>query len=557
MDNVEPYSEPLEISEGEENDAIDYVEELQNKRAGARLKAVDVPNILLPYQVRWHKDESVVRWGVKSRRIGFSWGAYAAEGALEAAETNGMDQLYMGYNMAMAAENIGDAAFFARAYGLAAMEIKVSKERHFRKVRDPESQVLNDEKKDVYRYKIEFASGHVYEALSSSPWNWRGRQGHARIDEAAFHRDLMEVIKGALAYRLWGGRISVTSTHNGEDSEFNQLDREILAGKLNWSRHFIDFDLALREGLYKRICLVRGIEWSEEAQEQFKEDAYGDYPSREDADEELGCIPKRGSGAYFSRLILEHCNDDSIPVLAWAMPSSYVTDKDREAIADDWINDHLKPVIDSLPTHQRSVYGQDFGRTGDLSVIKVAQELTPQTWRTGFDLELRNIPFDIQKKIMLYILDNIPLFHHAKFDARGNGQSHAEAALQSHGEQKIDCVMLTQAWYAEWFPKYRTAYEDKSLIIRASEDVIADHRLVRSDKGRPHIPNDVRVKGSDGEFRHGDSAVAGLLCWAATQEEGQPAAGVTVGDVDVDNLYRPNSMPFSERRTPLFRRAGG
>ena len=99
---------------------------------------------------------------------------------------------------------------------------------------------------------------------------------------------------------------------------------------------------------------------------------------------------------------------------------------------------------------------------------------------------------------MLYILDNIPLFHHAKFDARGNGQSHAEAALQVYGEQKIDCVMLTQGWYGEWFPKYRTAYEDKSIIVRASEDVIADHRLVKSDKGRPYIPNDQKVKGSDG-----------------------------------------------------------
>ncbi len=544
--------EQVELSQGEEKDALELVEEAQSNRTKKKIKGNDVPGILLPYQRRWHEDQSKIRFVTKSRRIGWSWGCLAAEGALEAAQTNGMDQFYMGYNMAMAAENIGDVAFFARAYGLVSRNLSVTKERHSRTVKQADSDVLVDEKKDIYKYKVQFASGHVYEALSSSPWNWRSRQGHARIDEAAFHKNLNEVIKGALAFLMWGGRLDIVSTHNGADSEYAQLEREVVTGNLkDWSYHKVDFDQALKDGLYKRICLINGEIWTQEKEDKFREETYSVYPSKEDADEELGCIPKRGSGVYFSRLLLEHCHDETIPVLHWQQPPEYVTNPKREQIADKWINDVLKPVIDNLPPDCRSVFGQDFGRTGDLSVIKVMQEIKTGLWKTGFDLELRNIPFDIQRKIVSYILNNIPLFHHAKFDARGNGQSHAEAALQEFSEQKIDCVMLTQGWYAEWFPKYRSAYEDKSIIVNANEDVIADHRLVKSDKGRPYIPNDQKVKGSDGHFRHGDSAVAGLMAWAASQEEGEPAAGATVENDR--NAFNPSRMQ-GRHQSPLFNR---
>ena len=122
-------------------------------------------------------------------------------------------------------------------------------------------------------------------------------------------------------------------------------------------------------------------------------------------------------------------------------------------------------------------------------------------------------------------MDNLPLFHHGKFDSRGNGQGHAEAALQKYGPARVECVMLTAAWYAAWFPRYRRAYEDRSLRAPQGEDWIADHRQVVLHKGVPAM-SDARVKGSDGEFRHGDLAVAGVLGWAALREE-------TAGPVEV------------------------
>ena len=151
----------------------------------------------------------------------------------------------------------------------------------------------------------------------------------------------------------------------------------------------------------------------------------------------------------------------------------------------------------------------------------------PTLWKTAFVLELRLIPFDVQQQILFFVIDSLPLFHHAKFDARGNGQSHAEAALQKYGFARVECVMASPKWYGEWFPKYKRAYEDRNIAVPVSEDIIADHRLVVLNKGVPSV-SDKRVKGSDGKYRHGDSAVAGVLAWAAARTEGEPPAGTSL-----------------------------
>lgn len=523
----------------ERDEALELVDEIQRDRSGSKASLQGIPHILLPYQAAWHRDMATVRTCEKGRRIGFSWGAWAAEAALEAARTDGMSQYYMGYNQGMAAEFIGDCAFFAKAYQSACSKIDVGLERV----------IIDNEKRDIVRYKIEFSSGHKIEALSSMPHNWRGRQGHARIDEAAFHQNLSEVVKGALAYRLWGGRISLGSTHDGEDNEFNLLIRDVRAGKLKWSLHKTDFDTALKQGLFKRICLVTGKTWSPEAEETFRADAYADYPDQDDADEELGCIPKRGSGAYFTRIVMEQCQVEGIPTLRFSQAADFVTNPRRKKITEDWLRDHVKPLIDAMPTDRRTVAGQDFGRSGDLSVIWPLQEDKGVAWRMPFLIELRNIPFDCQQIILHYVLDELPLFHHIKMDARGNGQQLAEATMQEFGEHKVECVMLSAGWYAEHFPRYRTAYEDRTIVIAQSEDIIADHRMVQLVNGSPRM-SDKKNKGSDGKQRHGDTAVAGCLAWAATLDDTPAPAGAT-HEHDPD-AYRPQSA-FRESR-PLFGR---
>jgi phage FluMu gp28-like protein len=510
--------EPVEISAGEKKDLYELIDEQQALRATHKIPLSEVPKILMPSQIRWNADLSPVRAAEKCRRVGFSWGCFAAEGALEASAVNGMNQYYMGYNLGMAAENIGDALLFARAYGSVCSAIDISRER----------EVIGETKQDITRFRLNFASGHIYEALSSSPWNWRGRQGHARIDEAAFHRNLHEVIKGAMAFLMWGGRVSIVSTHNGEDNDFNELIKDIKAGKLPWGYHYIDFNTAIYEGFYKRICLVTGKKWTAKGEQEWRDAQYASYPNKEDADEELGCIPKRGGGAYFTRLLLEQCMIDGVPVVRWSKPAEWVTCPTRIQEAKQWIVDVLKPVIDNMTGH-RTVYGQDFARHNDLSVIWLMQEREANRWMQAVAVELRQIPFDVQALIRDYLLENVPLLHHAAFDAGGNGASHAEGALQNSNISpfQVSCIKISAVFYSEHFPRYRQVFEDRSFLIGRSEDVIADHRNVTLVNGRPTM-SDKRIKGCDGDFRHGDSAIAGLMSYVATQAEGHVQSYETV-----------------------------
>lgn len=490
------------------------------------------PAVLLPYQQRWVSDTSEVSIWEKSRRIGASW-CDASDSVLLSAAAEGMDTLYIGYSEDMTREYIDDCAMWSRNFQLAAGEMNET--------------VYQDEDRDIKAFRIDFASGSKVLALSSRPRSIRGKQGKVTVDEAAFHDDLDGLLTAALALLIWGGKVRVLSSHNGEDNPFNLLVKDIRAGKFAYGLHRTTFDDALRDGLYERVKLKMGDRLKEKTQDAWREKIYSLYGDR--ASEELDCIPKAGSGVYFPRTLVERCQDATIPVLRLAKPPEWVLDENRLTEAGAWIRDVLKPVIDAMPTDRRTVLGQDFGRSGDLSVNRILQELQPGRWRTAFVLELRNIPFDVQGLIRDYLLDELPLLFAAKYDARGNGQSHAEAALQKVGPTKVECVMASPTWYAVNFPPYRQAFEDRSILVEAGEDVIADHRRVVLDKGRPKM-DEGRDKGSDGGYRHGDGAIAGVLAWAATREEGQPPAGTTV-DADPD-AFLPEAMR-GRRRMGMFR----
>jgi predicted phage terminase large subunit-like protein len=231
----------------------------------------------------------------KSRRVGLSW-ADAADAALLAASAEGMDTWYIGFNKEMAENYIKDVAFWAKAYGLVAGAV--------------EEDVFEDEEKDILIYRVRFASGFNVTALSSRPANLRAKKGRIAIDEAAFHDDLEELLKAAIAILMWGGRVAIWSTHNGVDHPFNQLIEKCKIGELNYSHHKITLDDALQDGLYKRICLIQGIPWSLEGEFEWRKQLYLDYGIA--ATEELDCEPfQAGAGKVFNQDWFEVV--DSIP----------------------------------------------------------------------------------------------------------------------------------------------------------------------------------------------------------------------------------------------------
>jgi len=473
-----------------------------------------LPAALLPYQQLWIADNAQVKVYLKSRRIGISW-TEAADDTLLAASQNGMDVLYIGYSREMALEFIEDCGSWARHYQKAAEKI--------------EEFVFNDEDKDILAYRISFASGYKIIALSSRPRSLRGKQGKIVIDEAAFHDDLPGLLKAAIAHLMWGGRVVIISTHNGEENPFNELISEIRAGKKKFSLHMTTLDDALAAGFYRRICLRTGTEYSKEAEIKWREDLIDDYG--DDAAEELFCIAARGSGIYFPRALIESCMDAAIPVIRWSPKDDFVElpEAIRKAETDKWFSDNLDLLLKLLPKNQPVYFGFDCGRTGDLSVIWPLVEEPLLKYRAPFVIELRNTPFSTQEKILWDLINKLPRFGGGALDSRGIGAHLAETTMQKYGSWRIHQVMLTTETYREYMPIYKAAYEDRMISVPRDGDVLDDHRLVRMEKGIAKVPDDKRGKGRDGKQRHGDSAVAGMLAiYAIVNDEGGPVEYATV-----------------------------
>ncbi len=458
----------------------------------------EAPPVLLPYQQDWIADKSPVKVIEKSRRIGISW-AEAADSCLSAASARGTDTWYVGYNQDMALEFINDCAYWTRIYHLAAFEM--------------EEIVLKDEDRDILAYRIKFASGFRVTALSSRPSNLRGKQGRIVIDEAAFHEDLDELLKAAIALMMWGGQIAIISTHNGVDNLFNQLIGDIRAERKAYSLHKVSLNDALDQGLYKRICLKLGVEWSYEAQDKWVEELIALYG--EDANEELLCIPSKSNRAYLSLALVERCMSDESSVLRLGLPDSFALQDEfhRHKDIKIWIEVNLAPLLSAIPTFKKSYYGMDFARSGDLSVIAVLVEEQNLHRSCPFLVELRNIPFKEQQQILFALVDGLNRgnFRSGAHDARGNGQMLAELARDRYGSSRIQQVMTTDVWYLENFPKYKAALEDGSITLPKDSDVLDDHRAVRTENGVPKIPASARHRGSDGGYRHGDSVIALLM----------------------------------------------
>ena len=461
-------------------------------------------DILLPYQKQWVADESPVKVWEKSRRIGASY-VEALDSVLNAAksrEAGGQSTYYLSYNKEMTQQFVRDCAFWARHMDLAAKEL--------------EETVLKDDDKDITVYRVRFASGYEIWGMPSEPRSLRSKQGRVVIDEAAFVENLPELLKAAMALRMWGGSVRIMSTHNGEDSDFNELIKEIRAGKRPYTLHRVTFDDALEQGLYYRIALTKGWLRTTQAEKNWRAEIIAEYP--DGADEELFCIPTRSGTKYFPRALVERAMDRSIPVATYELPDefTFLADEVRERETTDWITDELAGALTASRLgavesgrRARGYVGMDFARSGDLSVIAAFLE----TEHLGLDgvvyTELRNIPFTQQFQIFCYVVDRLPGFSAAAIDARGNGQMIAELAAQKYGQAYVHQVMPSRSFYLDYMPKYKAKFEDDAIRIPKHDGILDDHRTVVMDKGIPVVAE--RTRDAAGKQRHGDAVIAGVM----------------------------------------------
>lgn len=494
--------------------------------------------ILLGYQGRWVSDTADVKVAEKSRRIGLTW-AEAFDCVTIAASARGqggMNCFYIGYNFEMAREFISACAMWAK-HVQSALDDAGTGEFLF---------LDTDEHGDtraIKAFRIVFASGFSIIALPSRPRSLRGMQGVVILDEAAFHDDLGEMIKAAMALLMWGGKVRIISTHDGAANAFNELVQEARAGRKPYSVHRITLDDALTDGLYKRICTSTGKVWSQEAEADWREGLIARYaPNHE---EELFCVPSQGSGAYFPLVMLEAAANDNVPVLRYGseLPAGFGqwSDDRRERHVREWIEAELKPALRRLVPTDPSSIGGDFARSGDVSARYVYQTDRANRRRTALVLELRGVPYREQEQIEVALIENVPRFQAAKYDRTGNGAYLAERMQQRFGAARVEGVAFTATWYLDNFPRFKAAIEDRTADLPNDREILADFRLVTMVQGIPKVPENKRTteKGGRAGQRHGDVAIAAVLAYAASRAEPFTTEGYEAVKGSAGDVYEP------------------
>ena len=441
---------------------------------------------LLPYQARWIADRAPVKVAVKSRRIGLSW-TEAYDAVMHAAGGGG-STTYSSYSKEMTAGWIGDCQDWARELHRLALEVG-------------EDVIDGDE--NLYRFALRLPSGKSIEALPSVPraLRSRGRPGDvAVLDEVAFTRDPDAMLQAAMALRIWGGRVRLISTHNGEQHPFAALVEDVASGELDYSLHIITFEAAVRDGLYRRILDVgrraahaadpaadlAEHEWSAEREDAWVAEIRAGYRYPWQAEEELDCKPAPGGGTWIGLQDYLDCThpDAGIP--------------ERYCGGSCWV-------------------GYDVARRRNLAVIAALEQLGDVLWVREL-VVMHDEPFREQRREFGRIMRDYRVVR-AGVDQTGMGEVQVEELQHEHGTSRVEGIILSGPRRLDVATALRDLYEDTRIRVpkdRVLRDDVRSVRRAPGAVGTPRLYADDR--GSDG---HADRFWA-LALGAAVADLGEP-----------------------------------
>ena len=477
--------------------------------------------ILMAHQVSWLRIQAQIKLCEKGRRTGITF-SEALDSVITAASRKsaaGMDVFYIGDTKEKGLEFIGYSAKFSRVIA-EAQASGVSEIEEF--LFDDQDEHGNT--RQINAYRIRFASGFKIVALSSNPANLRGLQGKVIIDEAAFHSNVSAVLDAATALLIWGGRIVIISSHNGKANPFNQMVTDIREGRYGDEAVVfrVTFDDAVANGLYERVCFMKGEAPTLEGKERWYKkirNAYG--PRKAQMREELDAIPRDGNGVCIPGVWIEDAMRPGRPVLRLALDDDFTKQPvyRREAYVEDWIDHYLAPVIPTLDPALRHFLGMDYARHRDFSIICPMSVNQARHRDVPFVIEMHKVPTRQQQQILFYTLRRLPRFSGAALDASGNGETLAEDTADEFGRDRIEQIKLSRAWYGAWMPKLVQLFEDATISMPKDDSLQQDIRAIEQVDGIPMI---VKARSQDIKdpdlYRHGDFAGAAMLANFATIE---------------------------------------
>lgn len=509
--------------------------------------------ILMAHQKAWVEDQADVKICSKGRRTGMTWAEAHADVliAASAPSADGDNVWYIGDTKDKGREFIETCARFAE---VVAKELLTVEDFLF------EDRQEDGTSKFITAWRITFASGFRISALSSNPANIRGLQGIVIIDEAAFHPNVEKVLEACLALLIWGGKIRIISTHNGNTNAFNQLVKEAGEGKIDASIHHVPFDTAVENGLYERVCFVRGREATPEGKDEWYRKIRKSFGSRQEAmREELDAIPREGDGTMLPLVWIEACQTPAYKLVQWEPPDTgggrdFVDwpEATRREVMETWLKANVDPILESFPENAACALGGDFAMRQDRSAFAAGYVGELLKRHVPLIVELRNCPYDQQKQTLFrmgrFLRDRRRLTK-GILDANGNGMVLAQEARQEFGPETIVELMPSDAWLREMTPKFRAAFEERTILLPLHLDVRDDVHQFRVINGVGKIPSDVRKVGTDGGKRHADSGVAILNFYAATLTDAHEYDYIPAETTRDSTANRGEDWPDDERST--------
>ena len=515
--------------------------------------------VLMQHQIEWvdHIEANDLSIAEKCRRSGITF-ATAKNDTITAASSSaaGGDNIYyIGDTKEKGLEFIGYCAHFARIMASAMSENWNGIEQFLF-----EDQQEDGSSKNITSYRIRFASGYQIVALSSNPASIRGLQGIVNVDEVGHHKKPKDIIDAATALIIWGGKIRLIGTHNGVDNYYNQTIKDSRAGKNAFKTYHVDFDTCVENGLYERVCLVRNIEPTAEGKREWYNKVRGAYGSNiEIMQEELDCIPREGSGVALPGVLIEACMTSEREVLRLALNTEFAlrTDAYRKSYVEDWIKDNLHHLLKKLPKGLRHVFGSDYARKCDFSIIAPLTIQTNLTRFCPFMTEMHNVPTRQQEQILWYIIDHLPRFSGGAMDATGTGATLAEYTADKYGRPLIAEVILNDAWYRENVQPFLDAFTDRTIDLMSNDNVKGDLRLLAKINGIVKLPKDHTPDADNSKLkRHGDAAIALIMGWFASLQDPPRYAYQAVGGPDDDQSHGRKSTRSKPRGTDIHRQKG-
>lgn len=428
--------------------------------------------LFLPYQERWIRDRSRIKFMEKSRQIGISWcSSYDLDREHSKSDAR-LDGWISSRDDIQARLFLEDCRKFADILQVAAEDLG-------EQVVDPE--------KGVTSYVLRFANGIRIHSMSSNPDAQAGKRGTRLLDEFALHKDPRKLYSIAYHGITWGGQLAAVSTHRGSGNFFNEIIREIKekGNPKGISLHTVTLVNALDDGfLYKLQSKLP----TDDPRQEMDEADYYNFIRNGCADEEsflqeCMCVPADDNSAFLTYDLIAGCEYEQTP--------AHLTDTDD---------------LSDLAAAGTLYVGVDLGREHDLTVIWI-NEYAGERHLCRRLITLEKVDFTRQEEILYSFLE-LPNVRRCCIDASGMGIQFAERAAQRFGKYRVEGVKFSAPVKEELAYPFRAAFEDGNLRIPFDRKLRADLRAVKKETT---AAGNIRFAADRGENGHSDRFWAGAL----------------------------------------------